>query len=439
MKNEGMVEIMTQSAAIWLPFDTSKVGPFAAGAHELLQVYITSPIAKLGSGTSMLTLNDGGTATLVGWGGNFMLFDYVVQPGQNTSNLLITGYSDNGAVFAGLSGTGFNDPIAMSTIFGVAPASPPLSVDTLAPTVASISRVGGATAGVGSVVQYSVTFSESVTGVDASAFSLKTTGVTGASIASVTGSGSSWVVSVNAGSGSGAIELDVTGGKIKDLAGNGLAAGVFQSPVNFPDSQFPSSIAVGDLNGDGKPDIVTGDGSSNTVSVLLGNGDGTFGVSQVFAAGSNTSSVSLADVNGDGKLDIVATNYGSSNISVLLGNGNGTFQTQKVYTTSNGPGLNPTFEAVVDVNHDGNFDVVTSDWGTNSVSVLLGNGDGTFKAPNVYAAGSGTFSIAVGDFNLDGNIDIVTANYNANSVSILLGNGNGTFQAQQTYAVGANP
>ena len=99
--------------------------------------------------------------------------------------------------------------------------------------------------------------------------------------------------------------------------------------------QFGS--AIGDVNGDGKPDLVVANSDGNTVSVLLGNGNGTFQAQQTFATGDDPYSVAVADVTGDGKPDIVVANVVSDTVSVLLGNGNGTFQAQQTFATGNGP------------------------------------------------------------------------------------------------------
>ena len=133
--------------------------------------------------------------------------------------------------------------------------------------------------------------------------------------------------------------------------------------------------------------------------------------------------------------DLVTANYGANTVSVLVGNGNGTFQAKTDYTV----GAGPKSVAIGDFNDDGNLDLATANYNANSVSVLLGNGDGSFNTKTDYAVGSDPTSIAVGDFNNDGNLDLATANYNANSVSVLLGNGGGTFQAKTDYAVGSGP
>ena len=151
--------------------------------------------------------------------------------------------------------------------------------------------------------------------------------------------------------------------------------------------------------------------------MLLGNGNGTFQTAVSYAAGSSPCSVAVADLNGDGKLDLVVANAGDNDVSVLLGNGNGTFQT----AVSHAVGVDPTSVAVGDFNDDGHPDLVTANTGENSVSVLLGNGNGTFQPAVNFAVGNLPTSVAVGDFNGDGKPDLVTANSGGNfTVSVLL-------------------
>src|SRR6266446_3597740 len=158
----------------------------------------------------------------------------------------------------------------------------------------------------------------------------------------------------------------------------------------------PDSVAVGDFNGDGRLDLATANFDSNDVSVLLGNGDGSFQAALTAAAGRGPSSVAVGDVNGDGKLDLVVVNLvagDSASVSVLLGNGDGTFQAARISSTG---GSRPASVAVGDFNGLGKPDLAVANSGSGSVSVLLGNGDGTFLA-RPFAAGA--VSVAVGDFN----------------------------------------
>jgi len=217
----------------------------------------------------------------------------------------------------------------------------------------------------------------------------------------------------------------------------GEATALFQSfapPGSYSVGKSPYSVAVGDFNGDGKPDLVIADFAGSTADVLLGNGDGTFQNPKVYSSGGESDFVVVGDFNGDGKLDLAVADYSYSTVSILLGNGDGTFQSRKPYVV----GALPDSVAVGDFNRDGKLDlVVANDNGT--VSVLLGNGDGTFQNQKVYTVGAHPGSVAVGDFNGDGALDLVVTNSGSNTVGILLGNGDGTFQSQSTYATEAAP
>ncbi len=207
----------------------------------------------------------------------------------------------------------------------------------------------------------------------------------------------------------------------------------FTSAAGYAAGTAPSSVAMGDFNGDGKLDLAVSNYSGNNVSILLGNGDGTFQPAVNYAAGSLPEFLTAADLNSDGNLDLVVADQGGG-VSVLLGNGDGTFHAAVNYTTITAM----VNVAVGDFNGDGKPDLAVAEY-NGDVGILLGNGDGTFKTVVNYPAGTSPQSIAVGDFNHDGKLDLAVANYLGNNVSILLGNGNGTFQAAVNYAVGINP
>jgi hypothetical protein len=315
------------------------------------------------------------------------------------------------------------------------------SVDTVAPSVVSI--IADPTQSGTNVdnPRFVVTFSEDVTGVDATDF----VAVPGAGVlvapgpVAVTGSGRTYTVTVNGVSGVGSLGLNLADdNSIRDLAGNRLVGngnGMFQAAQTFATGTNPFSVSVGDVNGDGHLDLALANFNSATVSLLLGNGNGTFQAAANFATGTSPQSVAIGDLNGDGRLDLAVANASSSTVSVLLGNGNGTFQAAQNFAT----GSTPQFVSIGDVNGDGHLDLAIANQNSNAVSVLLGNGNGTFQAATNFATGNAPQSVVIGDINGDGRLDLAVANRNSASVSALIGNGNGTFQAAQNFATGALP
>jgi PKD repeat protein len=229
--------------------------------------------------------------------------------------------------------------------------------------------------------------------------------------------------------------LTLAAGRPVTLALGGLststapAFAATRTDVPVPAGRYPIFVGYRDLNGDGKPDMVaaindTGTDGNGAVGVRLGNGDGTFGALTQYATNTVFARfLDFGDVNGDGKLDVVASSDRSSQVSLLLGNGNGTFQ-PVINTQAPASGLGLT---VRDLNADGFADAVVSNYG-GFVSVLLGRAAGGLGAPAIYFTNAGgTFGTDVGDVNGDGKLDVVTANFSSGNVSVLLGNGNGTF------------
>jgi VCBS repeat-containing protein len=198
----------------------------------------------------------------------------------------------------------------------------------------------------------------------------------------------------------------------------------------------PVGLAAGDLDGDGYADLLVANAGDNTISVLLGNGDGTFDAEPAVAAGSTPQSITIADLDGDDIQDFVVSNYISNNIGVYIGNGDGTFDAPVVY----GAGSGPQYHAFGDFNNDDVLDVVVPAYDTDSFGILFGNGDGTFDAiGSPIAVGDGPAAVVVGDLDNDGNDDVIVSNHTAGTISVRRGDGDGTFQAQTIYTVGSFP
>ena len=234
---------------------------------------------------------------------------------------------------------------------------------------------------------------------------------------------------------------------ISIFLGNG--DGTFQAPLTFvpPTTVVSTGFAFGDFNGDGNIDMAISQvgGSGGLAAVYLGNGDGTFTTGAQYPTGqisfSGSPSIIAGDFNRDGKLDLAMVQaypaLSISNAVVLLGNGDGTFQSAVSHPTAPGAGV----IAAGDFNGDGIPDLATlsSYPGANTVSILLGNGDGTFQTHVDYTTGNGPVSLTVADLNGNGKLDLAISEYNDNTVSVLLGLGDGTLQEKQDFPVNSGP
>lgn len=218
-------------------------------------------------------------------------------------------------------------------------------------------------------------------------------------------------------------------GQLNVLLGNG--DGTFNPPVDFAAQYLPAQVAVADFNSDGIADLAVTANGSNEVDLRLGNGDGTFQPLTSYAL-SRASGSAVGDFNGDGKADLAVSS--DSNVNIYLGNGDGTLQSSPAQY-SLGPNY-PGFLAAGDLNGDGKLDLVVAGFTvTGTVEVWLGNGDGTLRAGTSYTVGEGPTSVAIADLNGDGKPDLVVSTFWGNSLSILYGNGDGTFQPAATFGV----
>ena len=278
---------------------------------------------------------------------------------------------------------------------------------------------------------------------------------------------------------SGAIGLTIAARRSGGLgAGTAVATG-----------RGPRGLAAADLNGDGKQDLVIANATSNTVSVLLGNGVGGFAARVSYNTGSAPVGVVVTDLNGDGKLDVAAANSGAGNVSILYGNGDGTLQaavnrnvvgsprslfaadlngdlSMELLAGTNGGGSSGkstvyivqfldvnmsgyffyniwnlgavTGVAAADLNGDGKIDVPLAAE-TGRFTALLQQSGWTFTDPYPMTVGTAPAGLAMGDFNGDGKPDMATANTGSNDASVLIGKGDGTFQTAVSYAAGSGP
>lgn len=209
--------------------------------------------------------------------------------------------------------------------------------------------------------------------------------------------------------------------------------------ADYPVGANPASIAVHDFNGDTWADLAVFNAGDNSLSFYAGSAGGT-GVltqpkTQEYPAGQGPAALAWGDINGDGTPDLAVADTQDNTVSILLGNGDGSYRERAAFAV----GKSPTGVALGDLNGDGKPDLATANGGGNSVSVLLGDGLGGFSAKTDFAVGAAPSAVALGDLNGDNRADLVTADAGNNRVSVLLGDGNGAFQVAQRVVVGKGP
>lgn len=240
-----------------------------------------------------------------------------------------------------------------------------------------------------------------------------------------------------------------TGGSIAVLLGNGNST--FQTEKQYYVGGRPIAAAIGDLTGDNKPDIVVANAFSGTLSLLKGNGDGTFQPAITIPVGQNPTSLTLTDFNHDGRPDIAVTDLLDGTISVLI-NRSAPGQIAFAPAVSYNVGIWPDGIVAGDFNNDGNIDLAVLNDGnpyppyssssSTTLSVLLGNGNGTFQAAHtrtLWSKRAGGDALAVGTFGSPGHLDLAAANFDLGKVMVLRGSTDGTFTPVGGYTVGAGP
>lgn len=217
---------------------------------------------------------------------------------------------------------------------------------------------------------------------------------------------------------------------VRVMTNNGF--GGFNTAATYAVGNQPYDVVSADLNGDGYPDLVTANTNPNSatgsVSVLLNNGkggNGTFAAAVNYTVGKDPYRVAVGDLNNDGFPDIAVTNYGSNTVSILLGSKTGAFT---LSGTTLSTCANPYGIAIGDFGQ-GRQSIAVACYGSSQMEIFANNGDGTFASPNIYTTDTHPGPLVVGDFNRDGKLDIVTGNTTANDVSFFAGQGNFNFVA----------
>ena len=201
----------------------------------------------------------------------------------------------------------------------------------------------------------------------------------------------------------------------------------------------PRSVAVGYFDKDMRLDVVVANQFDDSISVFLGHGNGTFAKPRIYPTGlySNPFMVAVGDFNNDYHMDVAITYFGTNSIGIYLGLGNGSFRNHTVISTKSS---RPTWIHIADMNNDTLSDIVIANHGKHSISVMFGYGNVSFFDPLTYSTGydSLPYSVVSGDLNNDKWLDLVVANHGTNNIGIILADGHGTFLQQNVFSTGIN-
>jgi hypothetical protein len=225
------------------------------------------------------------------------------------------------------------------------------------------------------------------------------------------------------------------------LPGSTSGVSSLVNPItNYATGTSPSFVATASLRSDGINDLIVANAGDSTISVLLGDGQGVFAPQKTYPTGAGPVSIATGPFHSVTAVDLAVANKGANSVSILLGNGDGTFQPQPDIATGTAP-VSVITADFHDLAGTGFTDLAVANQGDDTISIFQGNGDGTFKTPALIhlPAGYAPRALAAADLNSDGHIDLVVADQGNNTVSVFLGNGDGTFQARTDYPTGNSP
>ncbi len=225
-------------------------------------------------------------------------------------------------------------------------------------------------------------------------------------------------------------------------ASSSSSAPSFAATRNYRVGRNPGAVAIGDLNGDRKPDLAVANSEDSSISVLMNRGDGSFRAARNLPTGTEDDipgAVAIGNLTGDSKPDLAVSNGASTGrgVIVLTNKGRGAFRAERRFRFL--PNIHPAALAIADLNGDKRLDLLAVRFGTDAVSVLLNRAGGRFAAKVDYGVGAGPGSIATGDLTGDDRPDLITTNGNANTVSLLVNKGDGTFEPKRDFRTGRNP
>jgi FG-GAP-like repeat len=227
------------------------------------------------------------------------------------------------------------------------------------------------------------------------------------------------------------IEDTFTGANINDKSSSNLEKNIVNVCINDNDNFLGAELVGGQEQIEPPPpippsaflDLAVTNFFSDNVSILLGDGTGSFDAATNVGTDSAPRYIAISDFNSDRILDLAIANFGSTTVTILLGNGDGSFGKATNFQV----GSSPSSIAIGDFNSDRILDLAVTNQGTNNVSILLGNGDGSFGTGTTFLVGDTPTSLSVGDFDKDGKLDLAVANFNSFNISVFLGNDDGTF------------